>query len=140
MTARPGVLAALCLAVLVAAPAAGAAKGRVSVDPGRPFVGVRTSIEVHARAAAPLYAQLVSPTGVKLRLRLQRVLPGLWRASWHFVDDGQWLVRVPRVRAVARVHVVQPPGILPPFNPNKAGGSTTGALSGLAGPGIVFGR
>jgi len=41
---------------------------------------------------------------------------------------------------VTRVHVVQPPGILPPFNPNKAGGSKTGALSGLVGPGIVFGR
>jgi hypothetical protein len=140
MSPRAGFVGTLCLVALAAAPAAGAARARLTVEPARPYVGVRASIEVQTTAAAPVYAQIVSPTGVKMRVRMTRVLPGLWRVRWHFADDGQWLVRVPRAAAATRVHVVQPPGILPPFNPNKLGGSKTGALSGLAGPGIVFGR
>jgi hypothetical protein len=140
MNARLGVLGALCLALLAAAPAAGAAKGRLLVDPLRPVVGAKTSIEVQTRASSPLYVQLVSPTGVRLQTRLLRVGPGLWRAAWHFSDDGQWTLRVPRAGAVAYVHVFQPFAALPPFNPNKVGGSTAGFLSGLTGPGIVFGH
>jgi hypothetical protein len=140
MTARVGVLAALCLAVLALAPSGGAAKGRIAVDPARPFVGVRAAIEVHAKVAAPLYVTLVSPTGFAMRVRMTRVLPGLWRLPWHFVDDGQWIVRVPRTHAVAHVYVTQAPGALPPFNMGKASPSVTGAWSGLAGTGIFFGR
>lgn len=140
MNARPGALAALCLVLLASAPAAGASGGRLLVDPARPVVGAKTSIEVHSLASAPLVVQLVSPTGLKLHVRLVRVGPGLWRAAWHFADDGQWTLRVPRARAVARIQVLQPFGALPPFNPNKVGAPTAGALSGIASPGIVFGR
>lgn len=140
MNARLGVLGALCLVLLATASAAGAARGRLLVDPLRPVVGAKASIEVRARAGSPLYVQLVSPTGVKLQVRLTRVGPGIWRAAWHFSDDGQWTLRVPRARAVAHVHVVQPFAALPPFNPNKVGGSNAGALSGILGPGIVIGR
>lgn len=140
MNTRLSVLAALCLSLIAAAPAAGASGGRLLVDPVRPVVGAKTSIEVHSLAGAPLFVQLVSPTGVKMRVRLNRVAPGLWRAAWHFADDGQWTLRVPRARAVARIQVSQPFGALPPFNPNKVGAPTAGALSGIASPGIVFGR
>lgn len=92
---------------------------------------------MHSSSRSPLYVRLVSPTGVRLRARLTRVGPGLWRAAWHFTDDGQWTLSVPRVRAVARVQVFQPFAALPPFKPNRAGAS---ALSGIASPGLVLGR
>lgn len=130
---------AVVAAFLAAAPAAGAAAPRLLVDPGRPVVGARTLIELQLRTAAraPLVAELVSPTGIRTRIRLTRVRPRLWRAVVHFPDDGQWLVRVARARAQAKVLVLQNGAALPPFKPNT---SKAGALSGLAGPGVVLGR
>jgi hypothetical protein len=136
MVARVLAVAAVCLVV---APAAGAARGRLVVSPLNPVVGVRAQIEVHAKARAPLVARVVSPTGVHLKVRLTKVRGDLWRAAFHFTDDGQWTVRVAGTR-VARVLVLQPGAALPPFRPNTPGGSKAGSLSGLVTPGIVIGR
>jgi hypothetical protein len=130
-------VAALCVA---AVPGTGSSGARLVVDPQSPVVGVRALIEVRTHAASPVVAQLTSPTGVRQRLRLTRVHPGLWRGSFHFSDDGQWTVRVTRAHAVAKVLVLQPGGAVPPFKPNQAGGSKADALSGIASPGIVIGH
>src|SRR4051812_35462549 len=134
MLARAIAVLAVCLLVV---PAAGAAKGRLLVDPQRPFVGKRAVIEVQARLASPAFVQLVSPTGVHMKLRLTRDGAGLWRAAFHFTDDGEWLVRVPRARAAAKVLVFQPGGALPPFKPNA--GAKPNALGSLAAGGVVIG-
>ncbi len=136
MIARAAAVAAVCLAL---APTAAAAKGRLLVDPGKPVVGVATLIEVQTGARAPLYVQLTSPTGVPTKIRLTRVRTGIWRALYHFADDGQWTLRVPRANARAKVLVLQPGAAIPPFRPNHAG-SKASALSGIAAPGIVIGR
>jgi hypothetical protein len=137
MLARALAVAALCL---VAVPAADAAKGRLLVSPERPVVGVRALIEVRTQATAPLFAQVTSPTGVHLKVRLTRVGDGLWRGRMRFADDGQWVVRVARAHAVAKVFVLQPGAALPPFKGNPTSGAKPSALSGLAAPGIVVGR
>ena len=136
MVTRAIALAAVCLA---AAPAAGAANGRLLVEPQQPVVGLRTVIQVRAQAKAPLYAQLTSPTGVRTKLRLTQVRTGLWRAAYHFADDGQWTVGVRRAAAVAKVVVLQNGAALPPFKPNHAG-ATPSPLSGLDAPGVVIAR
>jgi hypothetical protein len=137
MISRAAMVAAVSLALV---PTAAAAKGRLVVDPGSPVVGVRTLIDVRTTAPAPLYLRLTSPTGVQRRLRLTRVAPGLWRAAFHFPDDGQWTLRVVRANAGAKVTVLQPGAALPPFKPNHAGAAKASSLSGLAAPGVVIGR
>jgi hypothetical protein len=136
MLTRAVATAAVCL---VAAPVAGAANGRLVVDPGSPVVGLRTLIEVRTAGKAPLFAQVTSPTGIRMRVRLAHVRADLWRAAYHFTDDGQWTVRVARANAVAKVLVLQPGAALPPFRPNQ-GGAKAGSLSGLVAPGVVIGR
>jgi hypothetical protein len=129
--------AAVCLA---AAPAAaGGANGRLLVDPPNPVVGGRALIEVRTQAKAPLVAQVTSPSGVHLRVRLSRVGAGLWRGAMRFADDGQWIVRVPRAHARAKVLVLQPGAAFPPFKGNPSGAKPS-ALSGIVAPGIVVGR
>src|SRR4051794_14442843 len=130
-------VAAIALAL---APAAAAADGRLVVDPSRPVVGTKTVIEVRTIARAPLYVQLTSPTGIHMALRLTQVHAGLWRAAYHFADDGQWTLRVARAKALAKVTVFQNGAALPPFRPNQPGGSKAGALSGVVTPGIIVGR
>jgi hypothetical protein len=130
---------AIAAAVLAFAPAAGAANGLLLVDPGQPVVGSRTLIELRTKAQGPIKLQLVSPTGVHLRLGLVRAKPGVWRVGFHFADDGQWVLRVPRVRALAKVVVFQPGAALPPFKPNAHGAKTNGAGS-IATGGLVLGR
>lgn len=137
MIARAITVAAVCLAV---APAAGSATPRLVVDPNKPIVGVRTVIELHGSARAPLYVRLTSPTGAHMRLRLAQVQAGLWRTAFHFSDDGQWTLRVDRANALAKVTVFQNGALLPPFRPNQAGGSKAGSLSGIVTPGIIVGR
>jgi hypothetical protein len=137
MLARALAVAALCL---VAVPAAGAEKGRLAVVPERPVVGVRAVIEVRTHAKAPLFAQVTSPSGVHLKVRLTEIRDGLWRGRMRFADDGQWVLRVARAQVVAKVFVLQPGAALPPFKGNPTGGAKPSALSGLAAPGFVVGR
>lgn len=134
MLARSGALA-LVLAALAAVPAAAALRGRVLVSPGSPVVGKRAVIEVRTAAkGARLALELVSPTGVRRQLWLRRVRPGLWRAAYHFADDGQWLLRVRDGRIGTGIWVQQPPSALPPFKPG-----TNPSLSGILGQGtLVF--
>jgi hypothetical protein len=125
---------AIAAALLVLAPAGSAANGLLVVDPGHPVVGKRALIEVRTKAKGPLSLRLTSPTGVHLRVRLVRAKPGVWRVGYHFVDDGQWTLRVPQARAAATVLVFQPGGAVPPFKPNA-----NNAASVAAG-GVVIGR
>jgi hypothetical protein len=136
MLARALAVAAVCL---VAVPAAGAGNGRLLVDPANPVVGGRALIEVRTQGKAPLFAQVTSPTGVHLKVRLTRVGAGLWRGGMRFADDGQWIVRVARAHAVAKVLVLQPGAAFPPFKTNHAGAKPD-ALSGIVSPGVVLGR
>lgn len=136
MIARAIAVAAVCLAV---APAAGSATPRLLVDPGKPIVGVRTLIELHTTARAPLYVRLTSPTGVHMRLRLTQVSAGLWRTAFHFSDDGQWTLRVARTRSIARVLVLQNGALLPPFKPNHVTAKADPLGSILSG-GVTVGR
>lgn len=137
MIARAAAVAAVCLAL---APSAGAAKGRLLVDPQRPVVGLGTLIEVQTRARAPLFVQLTSPTGIPARIRLTKIRPGIWRALYRFVDDGQWILHVPRANALAKVLVMQPGAAIPPFKTNFSSDTKASVLSGIAAPGIVIGR
>ena len=81
--------------------------------------------------------QLTSPTGVPSRLRLTQVRAGLWQATAHFPDDGQWTLRVLRAHVRAAVTVLQPGALIPPFKPNAGKASP---LSGIAAPGVVLGH
>ena len=121
---------AIAAALLAFAPAAAGANGRLVVDPGHPVVGRKALIEVRTKAKGPLALQLTSPTGVDMRLSLVLARPGVWRVGYHFADDGQWRVSVPRVRAAVTVLVFQPGAIVPPFKPN----------ANVAAGGIVLGR
>jgi hypothetical protein len=69
-----------------------------------------------------------------MRVALVRAKPGVWRAGYHFSDDGQWRLRVPRAGAAATVLVFQPGGIVPPFKPNA------NAAASVAAGGVVLGR
>jgi hypothetical protein len=128
---------AVVAAFLVLAPAAGAATGLLSVAPGHPVVGKRTLIELRTKVEGPIAVQLTSPTGVHLRLKLVRALPGVWRVGFHFADDGQWTLSVPRVRAHAKVLVLQNGAALPPFDANAGKASKAGSI---ATGGLVFGH
>jgi hypothetical protein len=111
-------LLAAAVSVLVAAPAAGAARPHLLVRPDAPVVGKRATIEVRtARPLPRLSVVLFSPTGVTVRVRLHRAAPTLWRASYHFPDDGQWLLRAASGRPSASIWVQQGPAALPPFRP-----------------------
>jgi hypothetical protein len=131
---------AIAAALLAFAPAAGAANGLLVVDPGHPVVGKRTLIELRTKAKGPIALQVTSPTGVRMRLVLVRAKPGVWRVGFHFADDGQWTLRVPRVRALAKVLVLQNGAALPPFKPNHAGGAKTNSAGSFATGGLVLGR
>jgi hypothetical protein len=131
---------AVAVAVLVFAPAAGAASGLLLVDPGHPVVGKRTLIELRTKAKGPIAVQVTSPTGVRTKVRLVRAKPGVWRVGFHFADDGQWMLRVPRLRALAKVLVLQPGAALPPFKPNHGAGAKTNSAGSFATGGLVLGR
>jgi hypothetical protein len=132
---RRAIALAACLAAV--APVAGATNGRLSVAPSTPVVGSRVLIRMRLATDAPLYLQLTSPTGVPSRLRLTQVRAGLWQATAHFPDDGQWTLRVLRAHVRAQVSVLQPGAAIPPFKPNTGKAS---ALSGIAAPGVVLGH
>lgn len=139
MVVRAGALAAFVVALLVAAPGASAAGGRLVVSPGAPLVGERSTIELRLGSARPrrLVVELRSPTGVPRALRLERVGTRLWRATYRFTDDGAWTLRVVGRQVVAfrRVVVLQPPALIPPFRPSLLPG--TGALDGGLGTGGI---
>ena len=119
MEARAGLVAIPILACALAASAGAgtvAAKPRLVVEPGHPVVGMRTTIDLHARRPRTPVIRAVSPTGVPIRIRLTALGPGLWRGAFRFTDDGQWLLRVPGAGVARRVLVLQPPGALPPFD------------------------
>ncbi|HET8607483.1 MAG TPA: hypothetical protein VFL66_10715 [Gaiellaceae bacterium] len=124
----------LVVAALAAAPAGAAVRGRLVVRPESPVVGKRVMIEVRATAKARrLRLEIVSPTGVLRQVWLRRVAPERFSTAYHFVDDGQWLLRVRGSRIGAGIWVQQPPAPLPPFRP-----STQPSLNALLQGGLVF--
>lgn len=104
------------------------------VRPESPVVGKRVTIEVQASAKVRrLRLEIVSPTGVLRQVWLRRVAPQRFSAAYHFVDDGQWLLRVRGSRIGAGIWVQQPPAPLPPFRP-----SAKSSLNALLQGGLVF--
>jgi len=100
MRVRLGVVLVAALAVLVVAAEAGALSGRVLVSPASPLVGAKTTIEVRVSAQqagklpAALFANVVSPQGAALRVRLGRAGGHVWRAAFVFARAGRWKLRV----------------------------------------------
>ena len=99
MLARLSVRSLLCVfaATGLLAAQAGAASGLLRVSPDIPIVGKRATIELELRSAeAPksLSINVVSPTDVRLKIRLERVSSHLLRGTYHFADDGLWVLRV----------------------------------------------
>jgi hypothetical protein len=144
VAARLAAVAAASLAVASTAPVAGAASRSplLVVRPAAPVVGKRVTIEVRPSARLQrLSAQLVSPTGVAMRVRLTRAKPHVWRAHVHFADDGTWTIAV-RVHGRAlrrRVFVEQPPAPMPPFKPWRLNAHTQSSLgASLASGGVVL--
>ena len=99
MPARLALLSLLCglaaAGTLVAQ--AGAATGLLRVSPDIPIVGKRATIELELRSAeAPksLSLDVVSPTNVHQKVRLERISSDVLRGRFHFSDDGLWVLRV----------------------------------------------
>lgn len=122
MLARAGALGLACLALLAPGAAANASAPGVSllVRPGSPTVGLTSTIDVRlaqAKPGSPVVVAILSPTGLRSRLTLTRVGPGLWRAAYRFLDDGTWRLSagVGRLAVTDRVFVKQPPSAVPPF-------------------------
>lgn len=144
MALRSPAVGAVC-AVLVAASTAGAANaagaGRsLEVRPGSPVVGLRVTIVVRgAPTVKRLAVEIVTPTGIPLRLRLARAGAGMWRARYRFTDDGTWTLSV-RLRGTVssrRIFVKQPPAPIPPFKPwQLATGPKANLGTALTGGGI----
>lgn len=127
---------AACSAALVAASSAGAEHRLVVVRPGVPVVGKRTTIDVAVRSRRALVLELVSPTGVHRRVRLRNVARGQWRATYNFLDDGQWILHVLPTRLARSIWVEQPPSALPPYRPSHANAP---GITGVLGQGtLVF--
>ena len=116
-------LAAVTAAAALAAQA-GAATGLLRVSPDIPIVGKRATIELElgsAQAPRSLSLDVVSPTNVRIRTRLERVSAHLLRGSYHFSDDGLWVLRV-RARGLSvdsEVLVLQNGGLYPAPKGNK---------------------
>ena len=99
MLTRLAVRSLLCAfaATGLLAAQAGAANGLLRVSPDIPIVGKRATIELElqsARAPRSLSIDVVSPTDVRLKIRLDRVSSHLLRGTYHFADDGLWVLRV----------------------------------------------
>ena len=126
MPARLVVLSVLCTlaATGVVASQAGAANGLLRVSPDIPIVGKRATVQLELRSGeAPksLSIDVVSPTNVRMRIRVERVSSHLLRGTYHFADDGLWLLRV-RARgldAYGEVLVLQNGGLYPAPKGNK---------------------
>lgn len=87
---------ALAAGGMLAAPA-GAASGLLRVSPDIPIVGKRATVELELRSAeAPksLSIDVVSPTNVRMKIRVQRVSSRLLRGTYHFADEGLWVLRL----------------------------------------------
>ena len=132
--------AALSIAsALLAAAGASAAGGVLRVSPGLPVVGEQVTIVLelpNASAPSALAVELVSPTGFLMKLPLERGGRHLWRATYHFADEGSWKLRV-RVRGVtasAGVLVLQPGAIFPAPRPLLVPG--LGGGGGVLLPGL----
>ena len=99
MLARFALLSLLCTlaAAGMLALQAGAANDLLRVSPDIPIVGKRSTIELElgsAQAPKSLSIDVVSPTNVRLKTRLQRISSHLLRGTYHFSDDGLWVLRV----------------------------------------------
>ncbi len=116
-------LAAVTAAAALAAQA-GAATGLLRVSPDIPIVGKRATIELElgsAQAPRSLSLDVVSPTNVRVKARLERVSAHLLRGTYHFSDDGLWVLRV-RARGLdvqGEVLVLQNGGLYPAPKGNK---------------------
>ncbi len=120
MLARAGALGLVCLALLTTGANASAPGVSLLVRPGSPTVGLSSTIDVQlaqAKPASPVIVGILSPTGLRSRLTLTRVGPGLWRVAYRFLDDGTWRlsVSVGRLAVTGRVFVKQPPSAVPPL-------------------------
>jgi hypothetical protein len=58
---------------------------------------------LRAKAKAPVYAHLVAPNGVRVKLRLRRAAATRWRAPYSFLQGGTWTVRAGGATTVVRV-------------------------------------
>ena len=122
-SALRSLLCALAAAGLLATPA-GAANGLLRVSPDIPIVGKRATIELElgsAQAPKSLSLDVASPTNVHIRTRLERVSAHLLRGTYHFSDDGLWVLRV-RARGLdvyGEVLVLQNGGLFPAPKGNK---------------------
>ena len=116
-------LAAITAAAALAAQA-GAATGLLRVSPDIPIVGERSTIELELRserAPRSLSLDVVSPTNVHNKTRLERVSAHLLRGTYHFSDDGLWVLRV-RARGLdvnSEVLVLQNGGLYPAPKSNR---------------------
>ena len=126
MPARLAVLSLLCAlaATGVVASQAAAANSLLRVSPDIPIVGKRSTIELVLRSTeAPksLSIDVVSPTNVRMKIRIERVSSHLLRGTYHFSDDGLWVLRV-RERGLdvyGEVLVLQNGGLYPAPKGNK---------------------
>ncbi len=126
MPARSALLTLLAAVTAAGAFAAqaGAATGLLRVSPDIPIVGKRATIELalgSAQAPRSLSLDVVSPTNVRIRTRLERVSAHLLRGTYHFSDEGLWVLRV-RARGLdahGEVLVLQNGGLYPAPKVNK---------------------
>ena len=126
MPTRLAVRSLLCAfaATGLLAAHAGAANGLLRVSPDIPIVGKRATIELElgsAQAPRSLSLDVVSPTNVRVKARLERVSAHLLRGTYHFSDDGLWVLRV-RARGLdvrGEVLVLQNGGLYPAPKGNK---------------------
>ena len=99
MVARHALVSLLCTLVAAGllAAQAGAANDLLRVSPDIPIVGKRSTIELElgsGQAPKSLSIDVVSPTNVRLKTRLERISSHLLRGTYHFSDDGLWVLRV----------------------------------------------
>ena len=135
MPPRLAVRSLLCaLAALgVVASQAGAANGLLRVSPDIPIVGKRATVELELRSGdAPksLSIDVVSPTNVRMKIRVERVSSRLLRGTYHFADDGLWVLRVRAggLDAYGEVLVLQNGALFPAPKGNRL--DLDGVLSG----------
>jgi hypothetical protein len=93
------VLASATVALAAAGPAQAAVTARIAVKPAPTAPGSPTAFAVSLKTGAEkaptaLYLKLLSPSGAAVRVKLRRISPVLWKATFVFVSKGQWRLRV----------------------------------------------
>jgi len=108
---RRGACLVAAVAVFGVGGAVAAAPPRLVVTPISPAAGAPVAIELRAKAKPPVYAQLIAPNGVRVKLLLHRVAANRWRARYSFLEGGRWTVHA---GVAATVVLVRSPLTAPP--------------------------